>query len=388
MADLPEHFYGVAPIAVIDMNMSRVVITGIGMLTSRGCGLEQVWKACSVNHEQRQIEILSSWPVLPAKGLEGSKYNTPVFLRRRDRFTLFVIDVLEQAIHDAKLQAPLPEAGLVLESQLSSWNTVLKYTETLAKSGPNKVNPAMFTNVSSNAAQGQAAIQFGLKGPVSMMQGGGGFAYALRMIQESRVDQIFFSAAEEIVEPYLKSILENNNVYEDQKVYFSEGACSLLLESEESAINRGAVCYAEVIDAVICSDGSAAKSFLDCDIEGEAVQYAMHQLLNRSNINPEQVQAVFGMGNGTSVLDESERKAIEQVFGPYRDVTHFPTKQLIGETLGASGALQIGLASKSLYHGGTPLLTEHLNEKDFVIVNCWDVPGNICSVLLRAYNHG
>lgn len=361
----------------------QVVITGAGVLSTLGDSPAALHTAlCDGRSGLRPVELF------PTNGLahqqaheltdfEPKDYLGKKNLRALDRTSRLVVTAatlaLEQSGWTSELRAE-QEVGLILGTMFCSVHTISEFDRRGLTVGPSYVSPMDFANTVINAAAGQAAIWHNLRGINSTIAAGvtsslQALGYAVDQIRSGQATALLAGGAEELCfESFYgferAGLLCNSAEGEgDYPIPFDarrnglclgEGAALLMLEDAESAVARGATILAEIKghgSGYDLSRGTQSHSSVD------AVARAMRLALQDAGMNPVDINALSVSANGSVRTDRNEAQAIAQVFGEQTaELPITAIKSMLGETLGASGAMQT-----IAFVGANPTLSRFLD---------------------------
>jgi 3-oxoacyl-[acyl-carrier-protein] synthase II len=296
------------------------------------------------------------------KDFELGDWIEPKERRKLDRNVQFALAATREAVTDAGLDLAREDAervGVILGSCVGGIGMLLEQQRVLEQRGPTRVSPFFLPNMIPDAASGQVAIHFGLKGPnmavvSACATGGHAIGEAAETIRRGDADVIIAGGTEAALVPLvlagfviMRALASDNDdpprasrPFDRTRDGFvmSEGAAILVLEERERALARGAPIYAEVVGY-----GSANDAFhMAAPSEGgEGAARTIAAALRKSGLPPESVQYINAHGTSTPLNDRFETKAIKQVFGPhaYR-LAVSSTKSMTGHMMGAAGAFE------------------------------------------------
>ncbi|SDN93348.1 3-oxoacyl-[acyl-carrier-protein] synthase II [Desulfonauticus submarinus] len=362
--------------------MQRVVVTGLATITPIGNSLEESWQNllagkngigpitrfdCSKYDTQIAGEI---------KNFEVQNFLEPKQIKRLDRFCQYALATAKMLMQDAKW--PLDEElnenlGVIVGCGLGGLETIESFHSKLLKRGPKKVSPFSIPQLISNMAAGQISIGTKAKGPnlvttSACASGLHAIGFAYSEIKLGRVKAIITGGVESTITPMavagfnaMKALSTRNDEPEKASRPFDkdrdgfvigEGCGLLLLESLESALERGATIYAEVVGFGASSDAyhmTAPKE------DGEGMALAMQRALKEAHVQPEQIDHINAHGTSTKLNDLCETRAIKKVFGSHAyNILITANKSMIGHTLGAAGGIESVFSVLSLYHDKIP----------------------------------
>ena len=361
----------------------RVVVTGLGLLSPLGDSVEVLLDALDSGREglRRELPFASrgegaeSLPATPAGWLDFQPrdYLPEGNLRPLDRTGQFAVAASQLALAKAgvdEAQREDREAGLVLGTMYGSVHTIAAFDHRALEAGPKYVKPFDFANSVINAAAGQTAIWHRLPGINSTVTGGPtaglqAIAYAADAIRWGRAELLLAGGAEELCfESYLSFsrsglLAGSRNGGPPRPVPFGqgrnglalgEGACLLVLEERERALERGASILAEILGHATTFDVSRGK---DRATAAQAMAATVGGALSESGATGEQVAAVSTGANGSPGADLHEAEGIVQALGR-GDVPVAAVKGQLGESLGAGAAMAAAVLIESLRNRRLP----------------------------------
>jgi 3-oxoacyl-[acyl-carrier-protein] synthase II len=346
----------------------RVVITGLGLTTPLGVGLDNVWERI----------VAGESGVGPITRFDASAHDTRIAaevrdfraedfisgkeLRRMDLFIQYAIAATRIAMQDAGLDMAKEDAervGVIVGTGLGGLPTLEKYHSILLERGPGRISPFFIPMLIANEAPGNIAIQFGIKGPnlsivTACATGAHSIGDAYRVIQYGDADVMVAGGTEANLTPLtvggfnaLKALSLRNDAPEKASRPFDkdrdgfvigEGAGIVILEEIERAKARGARIYAEV--AGYGYNGDAYHITAPCP-DGDGSIRCMKMALRDAGVAPDAVDYINAHGTSTDLNDSSETLAIKKVFGERAyAIPVSSTKSMIGHLLGAAGAVE------------------------------------------------
>ncbi|HHX94611.1 MAG TPA: beta-ketoacyl-ACP synthase II [Clostridia bacterium] len=361
---------------------NRVVITGMGVISSLGIGREAFWE--SLVQGRNGISTVtrfdaSGYPTRIAgevRGFDPRDYMDRKEARRMDRFTQFAVAAGMLGLQDAgiDLSRENPDrVGVFLGTGIGGTETFEEQHRILLDKGPNRISPLFVPMMIGNMGAGQVSIQFGLRGPnVTIVNACASSANAIgeafKVLERGEADIILAGGAEAAITPMamagfcaMKAMSTKNDVPEKASRPFdaqrdgfvmSEGGCILILETLEHAKARGAHIYAEVIGYGCTAD---AYHITAPEPEGEGARKAMEMALNDAGIRPDEVNYINAHGTSTLMNDKYETLAIKKLFGEHAySLAVSSTKSMIGHLLGASGAVEVAATALTIENGIIP----------------------------------
>ncbi len=357
------------------MTKRRVVVTGMGMISSIGHNVKDSWQAAvagqsgiglneSFDTETYGVKISGS-----VRNFDVSAYMNPKEARRIDQFIQFGIAAASQAIQDAGIESHPSDAdriGVAIGSGIGGINTIESTHDTLVKSGPRRVSPFFVPGVVINMISGNVSIEYGFKGPniaivTACTTGTHNIGFGARMIQYGDADVMVVGGAEAATSPItvasfssMKALSSRNDDPEKASrpwdsdrdgFVLGEGAGVLVLEEYERAKARRAHIYAEVLGFGMSADAFHITGPAE---NGEGGAAAMQNALNDAGLNPEDLGYLNAHGTSTPLGDVAETKGVKAIFGDKTSLMVSSTKSMIGHLLGAAGAVEAIFTIKSL----------------------------------------
>ena len=360
----------------------RVAVTGIGPITATGIGVEGLWDGLRRQKSPiRRITrfdagIWKSQIAAEVDEFDPARYMDPRTARRLDRFTQFSVASARIALDDANLDPDSIEKERVAVQMGSALGGV-GYSETqmieFMKAGPRAVDPRIALTTFCGAASCTVAIEFGFTGPnntnaMSCASGTVSIGEAWRLIRDDLADVALAGGVEAPLAPLcfgafamIRAMSTRNDCPElacrpfdraRDGFVMGEGACTLVLERWDHAVRRGARIYAEIIGYGTTNDAYHMAAPLP---DGTQAARAMRLALRSAGIQPEDVDFISPHGSSTPLNDSTETSAIKQVFGEhaYR-IPVSGSKPYHAHALGASGAIEAGIACLSMQRGWIP----------------------------------
>jgi 3-oxoacyl-[acyl-carrier-protein] synthase II len=395
----------------------RVVVTGAGVISSIGAGIEEfernLYAGCSgigpspllgETAVAAEVRNFNPQPWLGNKGIRALDRSARLLcVAAHMALTATGLQQQEGTEGDASL-------GLVCGTMFGSVHSITSFDWSGVTDGPSYVNPMEFPNTVINSPAGQAAIKHKLRGVNSTISAGlvsGLYAldYAAEFLRLGRATALLAGGVDELCEESFFSFgktgvtsqrgcLQPFGPDRDGTV-LGEGAALWMLETAESAEARGAKALLE-----ICGFGAAhdAHDIQSYRVRAEGATSAITQALAAAGIGPEEVGCVIAGASGSRPADEMERHALRNVFGArLEEIPVCAPKAAFGEALGASGALcaltgGLSLVRKSIpptagFHSGAPGLRLSASPQEFAggyaLVNCFGCDGNNASLVLK-----
>jgi 3-oxoacyl-[acyl-carrier-protein] synthase II len=360
----------------------RVVVTGLGVVTSLACKVEDLWtRLCNGESGVHPIERFECSRYRSRFGGEVRNWSTDGYLpakdaKRLDRFTQFAVVGAIDAVRDSGLDFSKEDphcCGVIFGSGIGGLEELEDQHRRLLEKGPDRVSAFTIPKLMANAASGQISIQFGLRGPseavvTACASASNAIGEALKMVQRGDMDVVITGGSEAAVTPLglsgfgaMRALSERNDdptkasrPFDANRDGFvlSEGAGVLVLEELEHAKRRGAVIHAELLGYGASAD---AGHITQPDKDGTGAAKAIWRALADSGVDAGDVGYINAHGTSTPLGDLAETAAIKSVFKESaRKVSISSTKSQLGHLLGASGGVELVVAILSLRDGVIP----------------------------------
>ena len=360
---------------------TRVVVTGIGLITPVGNDTGSTWDAL----------IAGRSGIGPITLFDTAAYECPIagevrdfdpadfvdakILRRLDRSAVFALAGAQQAITDAGLdmtQENAKRVGVVLGTGMGGAQLIIEQHDILRDKGPRRVSPFMASHMLPDTATGLIAIAIGARGPnfgisAACATGGATTGEAAEIIRSGRADVMITGGFEAPLTPTyyagfhaMKALAVDEDPTKAVKPFdanrsgfiLGEGAGILVLESLEHAQARGARIYAEWLGAATSND---AYDMVAAAEDGHGVADAMRDAMAEAGIGPADIDYINAHGTGTALNDRVETGAIRDVFLEDADrLMVSSTKSMLGHMMGAAGAVEAAIAALVCHHGVVP----------------------------------
>ena len=383
--DFRTEWFRTVPAGTLIFMDHRVVITGLGIVSSIGVGKEALWENC----------LKGNSGIGPIQGFDVSSYRSrlggqlpeidfkaiikPGNLRRMDRIGKIVVSSVRLAIDDSTLNLKEEDSsriGISIGTGLGSSDTVDQFFRSLLKEGPMGAAPLLFQTAVPNAITSHCAIEYGIRGvniTFSHKESSTEMAmtFAYHLLREGRADVLFAGGGDELSEPlyHVYSMLgalspgkgkgsEGMRPFDQERngIVLGEGSGILVLETLEHAKKRGAKIYAEMAGVGL---SGGVDGILRYDLKGDSIAKAMSLAAEEA----EAVDYISAAANSTSDLDRAEALAIKKVFGKRaKEISVSSLKSMIGEFDGSGGIRACSLVL-SICHGVIPptIGTKHLD---------------------------
>ena len=362
--------------------MRRVVVTGLGITSPLGTGLEKNWDA--LTNGRSGIAPITHFDAtdFPVKFAgEVRDLNLDDFIdkkeaRKMDLFIHYAVASAAMAINDSGLEINEDNAervGVVVGSGMGGLPSIEKYHGAYIDGGYRKISPFFIPMSIINLAAGQISIMHGAKGPniapvSACATGTHAIGDAFRIIQRGDADAVISGGSESTVCPLgiggfsvMKALSTRNDdpvtasrPFDKNRDGFvmGEGSGIVVLEEYESAKKRGARIYAEVLGYGLTAD---AHHLTAPSPGGEGAARCMQMALDTAGLNPEDVDYINAHGTSTPFNDLYETLAIKSVFGDHaRKLMISSTKSMTGHLLGAAGGVEAIFSLLAIARGVVP----------------------------------
>jgi len=360
----------------------RVVVTGLGVVTSLSCEVGDLWTRVlngeSGIHEVRLFDT-SGFKVRFGGDVQNWNpidYISAKEIKRVDRFTQFAMVAGTDAVRDSGLDFASEESfrcGIILGCGIGGLTEIEAQVGRLLSKGPDRVSALTIPKLMLNAAGGNLSIKYGLRGPnhtvaTACASATNAVGDALRSIQLDESDVVVTGGTEAALTPMGLSAFQNmkalsfrnespaaaSRPFDRDRDGFvlSEGAGILVLEELEHARKRDAKIYAEVIGFGASGDAGHITS---PDENGTGAARAMSNALANAKIAPDAIDYINAHGTSTPLGDKAETVAVKSVFGDHaHQLSLSSTKSHLGHSLGASGGIELVLTVEAITHSVVP----------------------------------
>lgn len=363
------------------MDERRVVVTGLGAVTPVGNDVTAMWD--SIKNGKSGIDIATRVDVeqysakvaAEVKGFTPEDYVEKKEVRRMDPFTQYAVAAAKMAVEDAKLvidDSNAHRVGVWIGSGIGGMKTWEDQHLKLIEKGPRRVSPFFVPMMIPDMAAGQVSIQLGAKGinsctVTACASGASSIGDAYHAVKRGDVDYIIaggteapisnmafagFSSAKALsTNPDPKTASRPFDKNRDGFV-MGEGAGILILETLESALERDATIYGEIVGYGATGDAYHITAPAE---NGEGAARAMQMAIDTAGISPNEVDYINAHGTSTDLNDKCETTAIKAVFGDHAyNLTVSSTKSMTGHLLGAAGGIESVISLKAIQEGIVP----------------------------------
>ena len=373
------------------MSKRRVVVTGLGTINPLGNNVSDTWN--NLINGISGVDYISSFetdelPVTFAgevKNFDANDYMGKQHARKLDRSGHLSIYATEEALKDAGFNTEErlgADVGIIFGTGIGGIGATEEAVRTYDKRGPSRINPLAITQLMPNSSTGQVAIKFGIEGPsltitTACAASANAVGEAKNMIQNGIVDMVIAGGTESGTTAMtigafaqIKALSTNNEnpkkackPFDKDRDGFvmGEGSTVLVMESEESAINRGADIYGYVSGYGASTDAHHITAPAE---GGRGAVDAMKKALLDAELTPSDIGYINAHGTSTPANDKTETAAIKTVFGEKAyDINISSTKSMTGHLLGGGGAFESLVSLLSLKNNIIPP-TINLNNPD------------------------
>jgi beta-ketoacyl-acyl-carrier-protein synthase II len=367
--------------------MRRVVVTGLGAVTPLGLDAPSTWEGAVAGRsgvDWIQSFDASEFPVRIAsevKAFEPEAIVGPKDARRLERNVVLAVAASREAWADAGVEGVDPaRAGILVGSAIGGVVGILEQDSVLRDRGHTRVSPWFLPNVLVDSASGQIAIDLGLRGPnyapvSACATGSHAIGEGAETIRRGDADVVLAGGTEACMHPVILAgfcamrglVAEEEDPTRASRPFdatragfvMGEGACVMVLEELERAVDRGARVYAEVLGYGTSND---AHHMAQPDPGSVGVSEMMRAALKRAGVEPERVGYINAHGTSTPYNDRDETNAIKAVFGAHAyDLAVSSTKSVLGHLFGAAGAVEAMMCVRALHEGVLPPTINYRN---------------------------
>ena len=408
--------------------MTRVFVTGMGAISPIGNDVETYWRNLMAGKSGAGRITAFDPGEMPynmaceVKDFDPTEYLGHKRIRRTSRFTQFAIAAAKQALEDADLvidESNWNNVGVIMATGGGGIGEIEAATNNMMEKSWRSVGPFVVPNAMANAVSCEVSIETGARGPVmtstaACASGHYSILDGYHFLRRGEADVVIAGGSESAVSLLTMAafgrmgpLSSRTDDPEHASRPFSvdrdgfvsgEGACALILETEEHARGRGAALYAEVLGGRLTGD---AFHITAPEPEGDGAARALIGALQSAKLRPEDIDVVYAHGTGTVLNDSVEARALKRVFGEHLDNLHITSiKSMIGHGLGAAGAQSSVAAVMTLREGivpptinytpdpeiGIPIVGDVAREVDarYAIVNAFGFGGqNVVAVFGR-----
>ena len=369
----------------------RVVVTGVGLVSSLGVGTAANWEALCAGQSgigpitHFDASEFSTRIAGEVRGFDPLQFVDKKDVKKMDVFIQYAIAASQFAVDDAKLRLPLDDptrVGVFIASGIGGFSTIEREHKALLEGGPRRISPFFIPSSIINLASGQVSIRFGAKGPnLATCTACSASAHAVgdagEIIRRGDADVMIVGGSEAAITPMgvggfgaMRALSTRNDEPPRASRPFDrgrdgfvigEGAGVLILEELEHALCRGALIYGELVGYGLSADAFHITAPSE---DGDGGFRVMRMAIDHAGIAPSQVDYINAHGTSTPHNDRLETLAIKRCFGDHAPrLAISSTKSMHGHLLGAAGGLEAGITVLTLKHQIVPP-TINLEEPD------------------------
>ena len=369
----------------------RVVVTGIGLVTSLGVGTDATWAALLAGTSgagpitKFDAEHFATKFACEVKAFDPLAFVEKKDVKKMDVFIQYAIAASHFAVADSGLEitpAIAPDVGVCIGSGIGGFRTIEDEHSALLAGGPRKISPFFIPGAIINLASGQVSIRFGAKGPnLATCTACSASAHAVgdsyEIIKRGDADAMITGGSEAAITPMsvggfgaLRALSTRNDAPTRASRPFDrgrdgfvigEGAGVLVLEELEHAKARGARIYAEIVGYGMAGD---AYHITAPSEDGDGALRVMTRALKKAGLQPSDIDYVNAHGTSTPFNDKLETLALKRCFGEHAaQLIISSTKSMTGHMLGAAGGVEAGISALAVHHQIVPP-TINLDEAD------------------------
>jgi len=360
----------------------RVVVTGTGLVTPLGTGVQKTWDRLCAG--KSGVDLITKFDTTEyavkiaaeVRDFEVEGFIDPKVAKHLELFVQYAVASAIMARDDAGLEineANSDRIGVFTGNGIGGLPTIEHYHQVLLERGPKRITPFFIPMVISNMSAGQVSIILGAKGPnlsvtTACAAGTHAVGEAFRTISRGDCDVAITGGSESTVCPMavagfnaMKALSKRNDdpraasrPFDRDRDGFiiAEGGGMLVLEELDRAVKRGARIYAEVVGYGLSGD---AYHMAAPPEDGAGAARSMQMALNDAGLNPEDIDYINAHGTSTPLNDVVETRAIKKVFGNYADrLAISSTKSMTGHMLGGAGGIESVFTALTVYHGVIP----------------------------------
>lgn len=369
------------------INNNRIVVTGMGMVSPLGVGVDSVWKKLlnaesgitTLPDDLKQITKTHIGGLVPdisvqSNGLDASKIVSPKDYKKIDRFTLYALAAADEALSQANWHPETESArcasGTIIGTGIGGLPFMIKAQTVLFQSGARHISPFTVPGFLANLAAGNVSIKYGFKGPLgtpvtACAAGLQAIGDAMRIIRTGEAEIMLAGGTEACIDPLALggfSAMKALSTYDGnpQKAsrpfdahrdgfVMGEGAGLIVIESLEHALTRGAKPLIEIVGYGTSADAYHITAGPE---NGEGAARAMTAAISMAGIDASAIGYVNAHATGTPIGDKAEIAALRRV--PISDVSISSTKSATGHLLGAAGGVESIFTAKAITDGKLP----------------------------------
>ena len=360
----------------------RVVVTGVGLVSSLGIGTDATWQALCAG--QSGIAPITHFDASAfaariageVKGFDPLQFLEKKDVKKMDAFIQFALAASTFAVQDAQLTVTpdiADDVGVFIASGIGGFRTIEDEHSELIRGGPRKISPFFIPASIINLAAGHVSIRFGAKGPnlatcTACTASAHAIGESFEIIRRGDATVMIAGGSEAAITPMsvggfaaMRALSTRNDEptrasrpFDKDRDGFviGEGSGMLVLEELEFAKARGAQIYAEVVGYGLSGD---AYHLTGQPADANGAQRSMKMALRKGGITPDKVDYINAHGTSTPINDPTETLAVNAVFGEHaKRLAMSSTKSMTGHLLGAAGGLEAGIVALAVRHQIAP----------------------------------
>jgi 3-oxoacyl-[acyl-carrier-protein] synthase II len=360
----------------------RVVVTGIGLVSSLGIGTSENWTALLAGRSgvatitKFDASQFATKIAGEVRGFDPLQFIEKKDVKKMDVFIQYAIAASQFAMDDARLTIEphiATRVGVFIASGIGGFTTIEREHKALLEGGPRKISPFFIPSAIINLAAGQVSIRYGAKGPNSATctacsASAHAIGDAFEIIRRGAADIMIAGGSEAAITPMgiggfgaLRALSTRNaepsrasRPFDKDRDGFivGEGSGVLILETLDGALARGARIYAELVGYGMSAD---AYHITAPSEDGDGAFRVMNAAMESAGIRTEQVQYINAHGTSTPQGDSLESLAIKRTFGDHAyQLAVSSTKSMTGHLLGAAGGLEAGITALAVHEQVVP----------------------------------
>ena len=360
----------------------RVVVTGVGLISSVGLGTQATWEGVCAGQSgigpitRFDASLHASRIAGEVKGFDPLNFVEKKEVKKIDLFIQYAIAASQFAVDDAALKVTPENAdrtGVFIASGIGGFLTIENEHKELLGGGPRRISPFFIPASIINLAAGHVSIRFGAKGPnlatcTACTASAHAIGESFEIIRRGDADVMIAGGSEMAITPMgvggfaaMRALSTRNDEptrasrpFDKDRDGFviGEGAGILILEELESAKARGAQIYCELVGYGLSSD---AYHLTGQPPDADGAVRSMQMALRKAGITPDQVNYINAHGTSTPINDPTETLAVKRTFGDHASrLVMSSTKSMTGHLLGAAGGLEAGITALAIRHQIAP----------------------------------
>ena len=361
---------------------NRVVITGIGLVTPVGIGVEESWASICAGKSgigpitRFDASAYKTKIAGEVKGFDSRDFMAKKDANRTQPYIAYAVAAAKMALDDARLSlngSNRDRIGVAMGCGLGGLSLLEKEAQKLDRIGPKRISPFFIPTIIGNMAAGMISIQTGARGPNLSMAtacaaGSHAVGDAFKIVQNGVADAMLAGGVEAVISPCciagfnaMKALSIRNDQPEKASRPFDrdrdgfvvgEGSGVLLIETLEKALARGAEIYAEILGYGMSGD---AFHMASPSPEGEGAARCIQSALDDAGVACDQIDYINAHGTSTTLNDIYETRAIQSVFGDHATrLMVSSTKSMIGHLLGGAGGVEAAFTALAIHTGIIP----------------------------------